>query len=187
MKTPHLVAFIALAFSFWPSDLGAQKISYPSQFQQLLTQAGLEFFEPLEAGYRDIEPLKNDFQHCQFAIRSRKEGLQIRYFILPWNDDDPTTTNPHLVTFRAITSIAINEDEAVISAIQPTKETLLKDFNADWGMIYFFQPKPGFSDKPSCRMVALCKEGQGTAFIFYLFDDPANEALDTRYLALRFL
>ena len=187
MKTPSLIIFIALAILLLPSNLHAQKIDYPPQFRQLLAQAGLEFFEPLEAGYRDIEPLKNDYQHCQFAIRSRKENLQIRYFILPWNDDDPTTTNPHLTTFRAITSIATNADEAVISAIQPTKETLLKDFNADWGMIYFFQPKPGFSDLPNCRMIALCKEGQGTAFIFYLFDDPANEALDTRYLALRFL
>jgi hypothetical protein len=187
MKTQFLPPFIALAFFLLASNLQAQKIDYPPQFQQLLAQAGLEFFEPLEAGYRDIEPLKNEFQNCQFAIRSRKEGLQIRYFILPWNDGDPTTTNPHLVAFRAITSIAVNEDEAVISAIQPTKETLLKDFNADWGMIYFFKPKPGFSELPNCRMVALCKEGQGTAFIFYLFDDPANEALDTRYLALRFL
>jgi len=169
------------------SFAAAQKISYPAPFQELLDQAGLEFFEPLDAGYKDIEPLENDYQNCQFAIRSKKEGLQIRYFILPWNEADPATTNPHVATFRALTSIASNADEAVISAIRPTKEKLREDFNADWGMVYFFQPKPAFSPLPNCRMVAVCKEGQGTAFIFYLFDDPANEALDMRFLALRFL
>lgn len=187
MKTLILPAIIACFFLAPAFELHAQKIQYPPDFQQLLTLAGLEFFEPVEAGYRDIQLPENEFQPCQFALRSGKEDLQIRYFIQPWDDLDPRTTNPHVTAFRAVTSIAANAEETVISAIRPARETLLNDFNADWGMIYFFQPKPGFSDLPNCRMIALCKEGKGTAFIFYLFDDPANEALDTRYLALRFL
>jgi hypothetical protein len=187
MKTIFFLPLFACAFYLFGPSLSAQKIHFPPQFQQLLDQTGIEFFEPLDAGYRDIVPLENEYQSCHFAIRSKREDLQIRYFILPWNDGDPTTTNPHLATFRALTSVAVNSDEAVISAIQPEREKLRNDFNADWGMIYFFQPKPGFSELPACRMVSLCKEGKGTVFIFYLFDDPANEALDTRYLSLRFL
>lgn len=187
MKTPALSWLIVGALFFSPLLVEAQKIDMPDDFRQLLNQAGLEFFEPLEAGYHDIRLPENDYQNCQFAIRSGKEDLQIRYFVLPWNDEDPVSTQPNLATFRALTSIATNADDAVISAIQPGRETLQKDFNADWGMIYFFKPKPGFSDQPFCRMIAVCKEGKGTAFVFYLFDDPGNKALDTRYLALRFL
>jgi len=165
----------------------SQKIDVPSRFYQLLEKANLEFFEPVDAGYKDYKPVMNEFQNVDFAIRSSKEGLDIRYAVIPWEDSDPKASNPHIATFTAISNVAINADEAVISAIKPTKETLRKDFNADWGMTYFFTPKEAFSDKRNCRMVALCKEGQGTVFIFYLFDDAANKALDDRYLALRFL
>jgi hypothetical protein len=165
----------------------AQKIDYPDHFKQLLAQCNVEFFEPVEAGYKDFEPWTNPYQPCHFAIRSREEDLQIRYFLQPWNENDPFATTPHVATFRLLTNLATNADEAVISAIQPTKKSLKEDFNADWGMIYFFQPKAGFSDLPNCRLLALYKEGKGTVFVFYLFKDPGNEALDTRYLALRFM
>jgi len=185
----YQLSLLFLFFSLWvaPHWGFAQKIDFPEHFRQLLKQTDLEFLQPLEAGYRDLYLQPNEFQNCDFAIRSPKEDLEIRYFIQPWDDKKPDTTNPHLATFRALTSVATNAEEAFISAIQPAREDLVNDFNADWGMVYFFQPKAGFSDQPFCRMVALCKEGKATVFIFYLFDDPSNEALDTRYLALRFL
>lgn len=159
----------------------------PEHFNQLLSRAGIEFFEPLDAGYRDIELPENEYLNCQFAIRSGREDLQIRYFVLPWDEADPASVNPHLATFRALTTIASNADDAVISAIRPEPEVLLRDFNADWGMTYFFTPKPGFSDQPACKMLALCKEGRATVFVFFLFDEPGNVALEVRHLALRFL
>ena len=165
----------------------SQKIDYPPDFLQLLVRVNLEFFEPLDAGYRDYRPVENEFQNSHFAIHSNKEGLDIRYFIVPWEEQNPSSTNPHIRTFAALSNVATNADEAIISAIQPTKKTLQTDFNADWGMTYFFTPKKHFSDKHHCRMLALSKEGQGTVFIFYLFNDTGNEALDSRYLALWFL
>ncbi len=165
----------------------SQKIDYPPNFLQLLKETNLEFFEPLDAGYREYQPVENEFQNSHFAIHSSKEDLDIRYFVIPWEEQKPNTTNPHLRTFATLTHVATNADESVISAIQPTKEMVQKDFNADWGMTYFFTPKKHFSDKQHCRMLALCKEGQGTVFVFYLFNDTGNEALDTRYLALRFM
>ena len=183
MKNP-LPILIALLLA---TTAISQKIEYPPDFLQLLKKTNLEFFEPLDAGYRDYQPLENEFQNVQFAIHSNKEGLEIRYAIVPWDEQNPSTINPHIRTFAALTNVATNADEAVISAIQPTKEMLLKDFNADWGMTYFFTPKKHFTNKQHCRMLALCKEGRGTVFVFYLFDDTGNEALDTRYLALRFM
>ena len=184
MKSNLLCALMGLLIT---TTAISQKIDYPTDFLQLLKKTNVEFFEPLDAGYRDFEPVENEFQNVHFAIHSRKEDLDIRYYIVPWDEHNPSTTNPHLRTFAALTNVATNADEAIISAIQPTKEMMQKDFNADWGMTYFFTPKKRFSDKPHCRMLALCKEGQGTVFVFYLFDDTGNEALDTRYLALRFM
>ncbi len=177
----------AIALLLLAHSVISQKIDIPPHFYQLLGKARLEFFEPLDAGYKDYRPAKNEFQDCHFAIRSSKEDMDIRYFVIPWNEDNPNSVNPHVSTFATLSNVATNADEAVISAIQPAKETLLQDFNADWGMTYFFTPKEAFSDKKNCRLTALCKEGQGTVFIFYLFNDAGNEALETRYLALRFL
>jgi hypothetical protein len=123
---------------------------------------------------------------CQWAVRSRSEGLEIRYAVLPWDEADPAATNPHVATQRLLSSVASNADEAVISAIRPGSEELRTDFNADWGMVFFFQPKPSFSDQPACKLLALCKEGQGTVFIFFLFSDPGNPALDLRAKTVRF-
>ena len=174
-------------FIFITTFLFSQKIEYPPLFYNLLEKVEAEYFEPVDAGYRDYEPHKNKYLNSHFAIRSNKEKMDIRYFIIPWNDDNPNASNPNIRTFTTLTNVATNSDDAIISAIQPTKESLLKEFNADWGMTYFFQPKDIFSDREHCRMIALCKEGKGTVFIFYLFDDVNNEALDTRYLAFRFL
>ena len=179
---------LILPFSllFISSFLLAQKIEYPENFQALLDSVGVEFYEPSDAGYRDYEPLENRWQPCHFAMRSRKEKLDIRYYIEPWNDDIPMSSQPNVNTFRTLTMVASTDDDEVISGIQPTKKSLLEEFNADWGMTYFFKPKTEFSEKPMCRMMALCKEGKGTVFIFYLFDDPGNEALDVRKYALKF-
>ena len=173
-------------FFLLPQYGWGQTEGHPAHFAQLLEQAGLEVFKPVDAGYRSFEPLENEYLNCHHAIRSNKEDLQIRYYVLPWNEADPSSVAPHVATFRALSTIASNADEAVISAIEPSREALLRDFNADWGMTYFFQPKPAFAIEPTCKMLALCKEGQGTVFVFFLFGDPGNTALDRREVAVRF-
>ncbi len=160
-----------------------QKTAY---IAQLLDQAALEVFEPLDAGYRAFQPMENEYLNCQYAVHSNREALQIRYYVQPWNEADKITTTPHVATFRVLTSVASNADEAIISAIQPDQAALLRDFNADWGMVYFFQPKSAFAQAPSCKMLALSKEGQGTVFVFFLFEDAGNLAIDRRELAVRF-
>lgn len=171
------------------SPAWAQRIEYPEQFRSLLNQAKLEFFEPLDAGYKDVQAPENQFQNCHFAIRSRQEDLEIRFSVFPWSApaDNLVAANPHILTHLAVSNVAVNDPTALISGIELDEESLRQEFNADWGMVYFFKPKPEFSDQPFCRMVALCKEEQATVLVFFLFDDAGNTALDHRYLALRFL
>jgi hypothetical protein len=192
MNTSHFGAascWQLWAVALWlllPQWLLAQKIEQPAHFTQLLQQAGLEVFEPLDAGYKDFEPWENDYLRCQHAIRSNSEDLQILYYVLPWNERDYMSTAPNVATFLAITNLATNAEDAIISALRPDSQSLRRDFNADWGMTYIFTPKPAFADSPICKMIALCKEGQGTVFVFFLFDDPGNTAIDKREMAVRF-
>ncbi len=181
-RLPILLFLLCLLPQWSP----AQNLEQPARFAQLLQQAGVEFMEPLDAGYKDYEPLENQYLNCQYAIRSRSENLEIRYYVLPWNEKDYASTMPNFNTFATISNLATNAEDAVISALRPDGQSLQRDFNADWGMTYIFTPKPAFADSPICKMVALCKEGQGTVFVFYLFDDPGNEAIDRREMAVRF-
>lgn len=182
MKFLHLTIFML----FLSQAIFTQRIDYPVQFNELLSQVGIEFHEPADAGYKDIRTIENEYQEYEFAIWSRKEKLEMRYAVLPYDEKDVFSANPHILTARALTSIATNEEDSNISAIQLTEKALERDFNADWGMVYFFKPKIGFSAHAHCRMVALYKEDRGTVLIFHLFEKASNEALDTRYYALRF-
>lgn len=186
MKAKQFALVCSAMFFLLPQWLLSQADLLPDPFSQLLERAGLDVFQPVDAGYRQFEPLENEYLNCHYAIRSQREGLQIRYFVLPWNEADPFAVNPHVAAMRALTSIASNDDEAIISAIPAEASALQDKFNADWGMTWFFHPKPGFSNQPTCKMLALCKEGQATVFVFYLFDNPGNPALDMREVAVRF-
>lgn len=170
-----------------PIFLSAQNIAYPKNFKKLLKAANIDFFEPLESRYKDFAIQKNDLARYDFCMASRKEKMEIRYSIIPWSEENFMSQNPHLLIMRTVSSIATNEQEYIITATQMNKFDLQNDFNADWGMTYFFRPKEAFSSQPHCRVIGLHKEGKGTAIIYYLFDDVKNEALNTRYYALRFL
>ncbi|MFT4758067.1 MAG: hypothetical protein ACI9XO_000643 [Paraglaciecola sp.] len=165
----------------------AQNITYPAAFQDLLTEVSIEIFTPFDSKYRDFEPHNNQLEKYDFRIVSRKEKLDIRYAVKPCRKGDIMSHNPHLLTMRAVASVATNEQDYVISALEMSKEKLQNDFNADWGMTYFFTPKNDFARTPHCRMIALHKEGKGTAFVFYLFDNVKNEALNRRYFSMQFL
>lgn len=184
-KAPKVYLFCLIIFLpvwLW----GQQSANIEPSLHLLLERASLELFEPLDAGYRIIEPFENSHLNCQFAIYSRREDLEIRFFILPWDETDPNATAPHVTTFRALTAIASNADDAVISAIKLEEEKLAAAFNADWGMAYFFKPKSDFSMASNCKMLAISKTGKGTVFVFYLFEEAGNTSLDTREVLLRF-
>ena len=162
------------------------QIDVSDHFNQLLDDADLEFLEPVEAKYKDIRIGKNLYQSYDFAIRSRKEKMEIRYLIEPYNEKDPTADIPHLSSIRLLTHLASNGEEAgVITGLDIEAEKLKTDFNADWGKTFFFKTKTSFSTRSHCKMLALFKEGKGMAYVFFLFDKATNE-LDKRFLALRF-
>lgn len=159
----------------------------PERFVQLLESAGLEFFQPLEGRYVVQPYLKNELLAADFIMRSRREKLEIRFNVFP---EDPTTAAddfPHIRALQMASHIASNDDDSVITALSLGKEDLGVDrFNADWGKLYYFRPKMGFSTRSHCQMLVLHREGLGTVFVFYLFDE-ASSAIDNRLLSLAFL
>lgn len=162
------------------------QLRLPAAFEKLLETTGLDFFQPLDGRYFAQTYLKNEFLNADYIIRSRKEKLEIRYNLFP---DDPGSESddfPHIRSIQMATHLASNDDDSIVTAVSLGERDLGEDrFNADWGKLFYFRPKIGFSTRGHCQMLALYKEGKGMAFVFYLFDE-AGEFLDNRLLSLAF-
>lgn len=176
------VLVTGLSVFFLP--LSAQ-VELNDAFRRKLDQTGLFFMEPLEGRYKAIKRIDNPFQPYDFAIRSRPEKMEIRYLIEPWKENNPLSAVPNVRAARLVMHLASNQGEGMIIGQHIGQETLLDDFNADWGKVFFFEPKDRFSTRRECKLLVLHKEGIGTAYIFFLYDKISTE-LDRRFLALQF-
>lgn len=172
------------------SPLYAQKIEISETFNKKLATTSVDFITPLEGNYKDVAVLKEakEFQTYDYALRSKKEKLEIRYLIMPIAEDDRAYLPPSAHFVKTLTHLASNDEEHLIAVHSMSKDAL-REFNADWGKEAVFHPKPVFSSTQHCKMLMLHKEGKGNAFLFFLFDESseAMEALDVRYFALRFM
>lgn len=161
-------------------SIRAQEMAF-LRFGLLLGEAGLDYLEPLDAGYRAIKTAKNSFQHCDFALYSRQEKLEIRFLIEPVRDTNEIR-NPQLRCMGLVTHLASNDEAAAIAVHNIPGAP----YNADWAKAFFFQPKPNFGGEwLHCKMLALYKESHGLAFVFYFFNE-GDEALDHRELLLQY-
>jgi len=163
----------------------AQKIKYSKEMLQKMDLIEIDIFEPLEGKYKSRRSRKMDYQKIDHTILSKKEGLEIRYAILPARKTDPSTQVPHVEFMRVVSNIAPNEEENTVTVHTIPESTLSQQFNADWGSIAYFKPKPSFSNAKHCRLLSLFSEDRGTIHIFYLFNEPSKH-LDNRFYSVRF-
>ncbi len=57
------------------------QVKQDPDFAARLEQAGLELLLPIDSDYRSLPVWRNDLQSYDFAIRSRREKLEMRYLI----------------------------------------------------------------------------------------------------------
>ena len=110
MKYTLTILFTAFIFS-----LNAQQNTFSKDFLNLADQIGLELYIPTEnTDYKVGKTHKNNYQSYDFVMRSRKEKLEIRYKIIPYDIANPLTVNPHVQVMRTVASVASNDEEAVL-------------------------------------------------------------------------
>ncbi len=177
------ILLVALGLLFAQSTFA--QIEFTDTFRRLVESAQIDFYEPTEGSYKEVRLDKHTFQPCDFGIRSRREKLEIRYLVAPYSENNLAFQVPQVECFRMVSHLATNDEDAVVTSLGISEDELRENFNADWGKIYFFQPKESFSERTHCKMLALYAEGKGMVLVFFLFDEPSQE-LDNRHLALRF-
>lgn len=177
-----LVLLLCLSYL---QNVSAQRIKYSEEMLHKMELIEIDIFEPVEGKYKSRRSQKHDYQKIDHTVYSKKEGLEMRYAILPARATDPSTQVPHVEFMRVISSIAPNEEDVPVTVHTIPASTLKKQFNADWGSIAYFKPKPSFSNKKHCRLLSLFSEDKGTIHIFYLFDEPSKH-LENRFYSVRF-
>lgn len=169
----------------WSSTTLAQTIDYSDEFLAKMDAVGISLSTPVDTDYKDIAVLKKVFQTYDFAIKSKKEKLEIRYFIEAYDEADPTFAVPHLRFTRFLMNLGSNEEEHIMAVHDVDVRDLEEEFQADWGKITFFRPKKSFSSATHCKLLSLFKEGQGMVYVLFLFDE-VSEDLDRRFYAVQF-
>ena len=178
----NILSLLLLSFFFLQKNHA--QIEVPQDFQELLTATQAAFLQPLENQYKITKVPKNYILNPDFAIRSKKKDLEIRFFLIPEKEGDPLNNVPHMRCFNKANSVATNDEDARIAYHEMPKEEREK-YNADWGATFFFQPKEIFSRKKDCKLITLYAEGKGIAMIFYLFDK-ATEEVDLQQYCFSF-
>ncbi len=160
------------------------QIALPDAFAEKLVAAQIDLALPLEKRHKKVRAQRNRILRCDFGWRDKRSQLEIRYLI---EGPEADAGLPHVTSSRIITTVASNDPgySEIVSHRIP-KEELDQQYGADWGVIYYFHPKYGFSNKRHGKLVALHKEGQATVFIFYLFNAADNEGLEQQAHHLRF-
>lgn len=179
------LAFFLIFSVFIANTSSAQRVELSNEFNQLLAEIDAHLILPVEADYKDIRPFKNRWMDYDFSIRSRREKMEIRYKILPFQKETRLFYAPHVKAMQVVMQVATNDQEAVVSTISLSEKSLKEDFRANWGKLFTFQPKEEFSRKQTCQMISLYREGKGMVFLFFLFNRPPSQ-LNYRHLAVSF-
>jgi len=178
--------FLLILFLFPNWDLSAQS-EIPITFEEKLTSASVEILIPLENKYKTVNVNSTPYMPYDYALRSKKGKLEIRYSINIFEDSTALMNQlPNVQCMRTLTNIASNDDEAVTTIHSIAESDLEEHFNADWGMVAYFNPKQSFGTYKHCKMLALFKEGKGMTYVYFLFDEASIE-LDNRFHAVRFI
>lgn len=157
----------------------------PSELAIALEQMNAEVLPPIDGNYKGFSPYENNTQNCHWAIRSRKDGLEVRYLLVPHSEDRPISNQPGLAANRMTMHLCSNDESAIITARELTDHELEVLYNVDWGKVYIFPPKMDFSPYAYCKMVVLYKEDKGITYIFNLFEEPSQN-IDNKLYTFRF-
>jgi len=184
--TKKTIFYFLLLCLFCGSHLSAQLAITPD-FQTKLAATGLSFLTPVEHHFKNAKVYKNNLQPYDFAIRQKKDKVEIRYLVIP-DTGIIAGGYPHINFGNRTMTLASNEDDEVastISVLQLSEKTLTEKYHADWGAISFFTPKKSFSDMRHCKMVGLYREGLGYVYTFFLYNN-VNVDFNAGYDLLEF-
>lgn len=176
----------------------AAPMEVPAEFQAQLDAAGLVFEPP--PGFVAISPTENPDFGWDFGVRANNGSVEVRYQV---NDLASWIEKKAECDAKEGCMMAepnrLGESFAMVSALnmaygEPSGPSnfpvppVLYEFNADWGQIYVFAPRPTFSTEyEKGLLIALHRDDVGDARVVMLVNgDELDTAWYAAFHALRF-
>ncbi|BAO45725.1 hypothetical protein [Thiolapillus brandeum] len=173
---PGMVAVVIWGLLASPTYAGAV------DFQQLLTEGGLEFTPPQELKQVPVAP---DYVMPYEARYTTESGdLEVRYAIRPLNRIEIDYSDPHNAApapndlfnmlFRTLTETLAKEHRVVSRSYPPEKAR--EDYRAGWAAVGVFDVSPDISKRyQEAMLIAIHQNDKADAYILFLTNDLAAE------------
>lgn len=175
MKTACLIIFGI----FFITQASFAQNELPEKFTDGLKRAKMTFNMP--EGYTETDIIQNPHMSYEYAIKHNSEKIEIRYAIRPMDEmlrkyeENEIKMHPNKILQASVIAVSANIN---ISGSRPNlspfnADAVNKEFNADKGWTVLVEARQGFDNGYKyCLMVSIFKENLGTAFYFYMADDP---------------
>ena len=173
----------------------------PKTFTDLLDRATMKFEKPSNFG--EIKTVENRQMNYEYAIKHTNKKFEVRYAIRPLDNllkdyaekekkkkKGDMNINPNNLYNSFLQATVLNISGGQLPEFTEFgKESVKKEFNADWGATTFVNVEKEFGqDYKYCMIVALHKDNFGDAYIFYLSDtqDGFDELMSPAFHSLKF-
>ena len=176
---------ILLFFCFMQLNLSSQ-LMYTRHFTKMLDKGMLEFNTPTEGWFKPVPLIKDEFFQYDLVLQHTNDDFEMRCIIEPTHRANPKNSYPHLLTMRTALSAASNHNSNDLIIQSIPEETLSSTYNADWGLMVDFIPKPSLTDKSFGKMVSLFAEEKSRVFIFFFYNEAEKEDLENRIALFQF-
>ena len=179
----YALFFPVLLFIIPNMQLNSQ-IVYTYGFTELLKEAHLDYYKPLEEWYHVSPKRRDKYMQYDLVLIHEDTDREMRYYIKPYQDD-AIDQIPHVSMIRLMQHIATNDENAEIRALILDEDLLQTRFNADWGICQYFIPKRSYSNLPFGALISLYAKGKSTVYAVILYRDIDFDPLENFY-QLRF-
>lgn len=155
----------------------------PETFADLLARAKMSFTTPKD--YVETVIVENPHMNYDYAVKHPTEKFEVRYAVRPMDiqlrdyekliADGATAIHPNNRFSSTVTATFLNIGGDMPDLGAFPDEAVKEEFNADKGVTGICEARREFAGEYKyCMMVSLFRENMGTAFIFYMADDPAK-------------
>jgi len=114
---------------------------------------------------------KNSVIDFDYALKGKQDPVDIRYKVIPVPEDSPIALAPQIKINSLAIHMASNNEEELDMVFHRINDDDIKPYNADFGMMVFFQPKDKISKRKHCKALFFYAEGKGLICTFIFFDN----------------
>jgi len=174
MKICLILIFIISGYTSFGQDV------LPEDLKSICQTWGLNFPIHQDKGTEILEGPKLFNQQFDVLIMDKKEDYAVLTFFVP-HSAYGGMENAAVRSMMKATHFASNEEDSHIAMHSLNTQYVKSDFGADWGAVYYFDPKPSLIKREACQMVVLEKAQVGIFYTLYFFEEISEDVEELKW------